>query len=192
MEEQPYRPLSGLSDDDRALLNAAREVAPRAFNPVSGFQVGAAVRSHDGRVYLGTFLESSALPLGVCAEPAALLAALCDGVRRFAAIAVVGGDPAAPGTGRPVTPCGGCRQRIYDVTGAATANIKVLCSDLTLQRVLDTRITELLPLAFDPSLLPSSAWQPPPAQPDQHHAGAGVGAARPVAGRPDSGTPGGN
>jgi cytidine deaminase len=99
------------------------------------------------------------LPLGVCAEPAALLAALSDGVRTFAAIAVVGGDPAARTVGRPVTPCGGCRQRIYDVTGGSATNIRVICSDLALERVLDVRITDLLPLAFDPAMLPESAWQ---------------------------------
>jgi cytidine deaminase len=186
MKDQ-YRSLYELSDDDRALLQAARQVAPRAFNPVSRFQVGAAVRGLNGRVYLGTFLESSALPLGVCAEPAALLAALSDGVRQFAAIAVVGGDPASAGVGRPVTPCGGCRQRIYDVAGGPATNLHVLCSDLALQRVLATRITDLLPLAFDPAMLPTAAWQQPPVQADQH--GTATDQVRPTAGPPGRGVP---
>jgi cytidine deaminase len=147
-----------LSPSDIALLRSAQEVAPRAFNAVSGFQVGAAVRTSDGRVYRGTFMEISALPLGVCAEPAALLAALTDGATDFDAIAVVGGDPHADRPGRPVTPCGGCRQRIFDVTGA-TGSLRVLCANLDLSEVLEFTIGELLPAAFGPSDLPAAAWR---------------------------------
>ncbi len=100
------------------LLEAAREVAPRAVNPVSRFHVGAAVQASDGDPYTGTFFESSSFPLGVCAEAAALSAAVTAGVRDFDAIAVVGGDPKSLAPDRPITPCGGCRQRVYDITGA--------------------------------------------------------------------------
>ncbi|HEY2764885.1 MAG TPA: cytidine deaminase [Pseudonocardiaceae bacterium] len=153
--------MADLPQEDITLLHAAREVAPMAFNPVSGFQVGAAVRDTEGRIFIGTFLESSALPLGVCAEPAALLAAFSAGRRELTVVAVVGGDPAADEPGVPITPCGGCRQRIYDTTGGAGTNIRVLCSDLALNRVLNVRILDLLPFAFDPSVLPAAAWSPP-------------------------------
>lgn len=150
-----------LTPDDVTLLHAARDVAAMAFNPVSGFQVGAAVRDVHGGIFVGTLLESSALPLGVCAEPAALLAAFSAGSRELTAVAVVGGDPAAEKPGVPITPCGGCRQRIYDTTGGAATNIRVLCSDLALRRVLDVRIADLLPFAFDSSVLPARAWRQP-------------------------------
>ena len=149
--------LSDLSAEDAALLRAARDVAPMAFNPVSRFQVGAAVRDAGGRVFVGTNFESAALPLGVCAEPAALLAAIAAGSRDLTAIAVVGG-PSSGDAGPPVTPCGGCRQRIYDATGGAAVNIRVICSNLALDAVLDLRIADLLPYAFDASVLPASAW----------------------------------
>ncbi|HUY52896.1 MAG TPA: cytidine deaminase [Streptosporangiaceae bacterium] len=153
-----YKDLNELSDQDVALLRAAREVAPRAFNPVSRFQVGAAVRDLEGHIFVGTFLESSALPLSVCAEPAALLAAFSAGSRDLIAVAVVGGDPASEGKRIPITPCGGCRQRIYDTTGGAEKNIRILCSNLALDRVLELHIVDLLPFAFDSSVLPSSSW----------------------------------
>lgn len=140
------------------LLLAAQEVAPRAFNPVSRFQVGAAVRTPDGRIYRGTFMETSALPLGVCAEPAALLAALTDGETAFDAIAVVGGDPQAKRAGRPVTPCGGCRQRIFDVVGGSQ-DFRVLCANLDLSEIIEFTIGELLPAAFGPADLPTAAWR---------------------------------
>ncbi|MGH3907733.1 MAG: cytidine deaminase [Pseudonocardiaceae bacterium] len=154
-----YKSLTELSQADITLLHAARDVAPMAFNPVSKFQVGAAVRDAHGKIFVGTFLESSALPLSVCAEPAALLAAFSAGSRELTDVAVVGGDPAAADKSSvPITPCGGCRQRIYDTTGGSAANIRVLCSDLALSRVLDVRIVDLLPFAFDSSVLPAAAW----------------------------------
>jgi cytidine deaminase len=158
MVDHGYQSLSQLPAEDVALLRAARDVAPMAFNPVSKFQVGAAVRDARGRIFVGTFLEVSALPLGVCAEPAALAAAISAGSRDLTAVAVVGGDPAAAGSGVPITPCGGCRQRIYDTTGGAATNIRVLCSNLGLDAVLETRIVDLLPHAFDASVLPPAAW----------------------------------
>ncbi|MGH8601560.1 MAG: cytidine deaminase [Gammaproteobacteria bacterium] len=151
-----YKSLLELPEEDVTLLRAAGDVAPMAFNPVSKFQVGAAVRDVKGQIFVGTFLESSALPLGVCAEPAALLAAFSAGSRKLTTIAVVGGDPAADKLGVPITPCGGCRQRIYDTTGGAAVNIRVLCSDLALNKVLDVRIVDLLPFAFGWSALPPS------------------------------------
>lgn len=146
---------------DLELLNAAREVAGRAFNPVSRFAVGAAVRTSDGAVYRGTFLESSALPLGVCAESGALVAALTDGKRDFEAVAVVGGDPARPPAGQgPVTPCGGCRQRIFDVcSSGGRAHLRVLCANLDLSDVRTFTIEELLPAAFGAEALPAASWR---------------------------------
>ncbi|MBO0802301.1 MAG: cytidine deaminase [Nocardiopsaceae bacterium] len=154
-----YTTLDQLEAGQAELLRAAREVAPRAFNPVSRFQVGAAVRDVRGNVYVGTNFESSALPLGVCAEPAALLAAISAGSRELTTIAVVGGDPAGDGKGAPVTPCGGCRQRIFDATGGAATTMRVLCSNLALGSVLDVTITELLPYPFGSSVLPAAAWE---------------------------------
>jgi cytidine deaminase len=154
----PYKKLDEFTEDDVDLLRAARKVAPMAFNPVSKFPVGAAVRDVRGNIFVGTFLESSALPLSVCAEPAALLAAFSAGSRDLMTVAVVGGDPSGKGSAIPITPCGGCRQRIFDTTGGSVTNVRVICSNLALDSVLDVRIVDLLPYAFDASVLPSSSW----------------------------------
>ncbi|MGW2173359.1 cytidine deaminase [Streptomyces sp. NPDC001705] len=144
-----------LTQAEIRLLERAHEVAPRALNPVSHFHVGAAVQASDGDLYTGTFFESSSFPLGVCAEAAALSAALTAGVRDFEAIAVVGGDPKCLTPGKPVTPCGGCRQRIFDVTGAPQRDVTVLCADLTLTKIYRVGICALLPLPFSAEDLPS-------------------------------------
>jgi cytidine deaminase len=148
--------LSELKDSEVELLQMALEVAPRALNPVSHFYVGSAVRAANGLVYKGTFFESSSFPLGICAESAALSAAVTDGIRDFTAIAVVGGDPKFDGQGEPVTPCGGCRQRIFDVMGGVERNVPVFCADLALSYVQRFTICDLLPFAFSANDLPTT------------------------------------
>jgi cytidine deaminase len=86
------------------LLERARSASRRAYAPYSGFRVGAALATRDGRVFTGCNVENASYGLTVCAERSAVLAAIAAGHRRFRAIAVVGG------TGKPAHPCGACLQ----------------------------------------------------------------------------------
>ena len=86
------------------LYERAVAVAARAYAPYSNYFVGAAVRARDGRVFEGVNVENSAYPLGVCAEKAALARAVADGCRP--------GDLDAIGI--TASPCGGCRQWLYE------------------------------------------------------------------------------
>jgi cytidine deaminase len=87
-----------VTDDE--LLERASAVAERAYAPYSEYLVGAAVRAHDGRVFKGVNVENGAYPLGICAERAAIAAAVTAGCRpgELEAIAIT------------AAPCGGCRQ----------------------------------------------------------------------------------
>lgn len=94
-----------MHDEYRDLLERAREVAGHAYAPYSRFQVGAAVRARDGRVFVGANVESAAYPLGICAERSALAAAVAAGLRP--------GDLEAIAITAP--PCGGCRQWLVEL-----------------------------------------------------------------------------
>ena len=99
-------------------IERAREAALAAYAPYSRFSVGAAIESVDGEIVVGANMENACYRLGVCAEIAALTAARqAFGLDKVARIAVAGGhvgaDGALAGAG-PVTPCGGCRQAIYE------------------------------------------------------------------------------
>jgi cytidine deaminase len=90
------------------LLRAAREVQARAYAPFSKFAVGAALLAEDGRVFTACNVENSSYGLSVCAERAAVAAAVAAGALRFRAVAiVVSGD-------KPATPCGACRQVLVE------------------------------------------------------------------------------
>lgn len=102
-----------LSDEQRAdLVAAARAVRENAYAPASRFRVGAAVLAADGRTFVGCNVENASYGLTICAERAAVCAAVAAGVRRLEAVAVVTGleDPARP--------CGACRQVLAEF-GAA-------------------------------------------------------------------------
>ena len=90
------------------LAQKAVEAMGRAYAPYSGYQVGAALLTADGRVYQGCNIENASFTPTVCAERSAFFKAIYDGVTDFQAIAVVGGK------GGDVTgffpPCGVCRQ----------------------------------------------------------------------------------
>ena len=89
---------------DRAIL--AREMS---YAPYSGFAVGAALLTRDGKIYTGANIEKSSFTPTVCAERVAIFSAVHAGERDFAAIAIVGGEKGTP-VSRFCPPCGVCRQ----------------------------------------------------------------------------------
>jgi cytidine deaminase len=93
-----------VTDSDRELFARAEAVAARAYSPYSSFNVGAAARSRDGRIFEGVNVENAAYPLGICAERSALARAVGEGLRPgdLEAIAIT------------ASPCGGCRQWIAE------------------------------------------------------------------------------
>jgi cytidine deaminase len=136
------------------LLRAALAAAEHAYAPYSGFAVGAAVETDDGRVFAGANMENASYGLSICAEAGALQAASTAGalaaVRR---IAVVGrgapeGAHAAKG---PIRPCGRCRQLIAEAAALGGRDVEVWCADAGLERVERHAISELLPHAFGPA-----------------------------------------
>lgn len=86
------------------LLAAATAVRANAYAPASRFHVGAAVLAADGRVFVGCNVENASYGLTICAERAAVCAAVAAGARELVAVAI------ATGLDQPATPCGACRQ----------------------------------------------------------------------------------
>ena len=93
--------------DDRELYRMAKKALGYSFSPFSRFKVGAALLAKDGRVFTGCNVENSSYPAAICAERTACVKAVSEGVTEFDTIAVVSQEGA-------VTPCGICRQFLYE------------------------------------------------------------------------------
>lgn len=91
--------------DWEALKKAAEGAQANAHAPYSNFRVGAAVQA-DGRIFAGCNVENAAYPVGICAERAALCAAVAAGCKQLEAVVLV--------TDKPATPCGMCRQALAE------------------------------------------------------------------------------
>ncbi len=153
-----------------ALIDAARAVRDNAYAPYSKFAVGAAVLDEHGRIHAGANVENAAYPQGWCAEASALAVMVAAGGRRVQAVAVCAVAAA------PVTPCGGCRQKLREF---ATADCPIWVADATALRASYT-LGALLPHSFGPEcLIPPGA---PSALPPR--GGDASGPAKPVPRRP--------
>ena len=128
----------------QALVAAARAARAQAYAPYSRFQVGAALLDEHGRLHAGCNVENAAYPQGQCAEATAIGHLILAGGTRILAAAVVGVAE------QPVTPCGGCRQRLREF---AAGDCPVWVADLTTVRARFT-LGALLPESFGPQHLP--------------------------------------
>jgi cytidine deaminase len=122
------------------LKQTATDVREKAYAPYSNFKVGAAITGASGIVYAGCNVENVAYPEGTCAEAGAIAAMVAAGETRLTEVYVIAGSP------MPVTPCGGCRQKLAEfgagdvvVTMATTGGVEQVMT-----------LAELLPGAFTP------------------------------------------
>ena len=123
---------------EKELLSLAKQARGSAYAPYSGFAVGAALLSEDGTVYTGCNIENSSYSPTLCAERCAVAKAVSEGKRRFIAIAVAGPE------GGHTTPCGVCRQVLYEF---CDEDMIVLCAG-TEDDFLETTLGALLPNGF--------------------------------------------
>ncbi|HTU09885.1 MAG TPA: cytidine deaminase [Allosphingosinicella sp.] len=139
------------------LVQHARDAALKAYAPYSRFSVGAAIESVDGEIVLGANMENACYRLGICAEISALTAARqAFGLDKVKRIAVAGGhidaDGRLAGAGA-VTPCGGCRQAIYEAADLSGIDVEVVSANGDGTETMVSTIRALLPHGFGPASL---------------------------------------
>lgn len=120
------------------LVRLARKARRQARAPYSRYGVGAALRTRGGEIVTGCNIESASYGLSLCAERVAAFKAVSEGLRRFDAIAVV------VDAMRVATPCGACRQVLWELCGDIWVHMATLSGTRR-----SARLSELLPHPFD-------------------------------------------
>jgi cytidine deaminase len=118
------------------LLDIAKEVAKNSYSPYSKFKVGCAVLCDNGEIYLGTNIENASYGLTICAERVAIFNAISNGAKKITALAVYTDR-------KDVTPCGACRQVIFEFS----KNADIIYNSKN-NKMKVTNIKSLLPDSF--------------------------------------------
>lgn len=123
------------------LIQAALEAKKNSYSPYSGYSVGAAILTEDGRIFTGCNIENASYGATNCAERTALFSAVAAGYRKFTAIAIVGGK--GEQADMPY-PCGICRQMLSEF---CDRDFKIIVAKNT-DDFEEHTLGELLPYSF--------------------------------------------
>ena len=131
------------------LIIEAKKALEHAYTPYSHHNVGAALLTKGGKLYLGCNVENAGYSATNCVERTAFFKAVSEGEREFSKIAIVGG---MEGTdyNAPCAPCGVCRQVMMEFCNPET--FKIILADGP-DKQLEFTLKELLPLGFGPDNL---------------------------------------
>lgn len=121
------------------MIDKAIEVMKNSYSPYSKFKVGAAVVLKNGEIITGTNIENASYGLTMCAERVALFTAYAKGYRKEdIELIIVAGE-------KIVTPCGACRQVIFELMDKEAKVILVN----KLKEKQEYKVSDLLPIAFE-------------------------------------------
>ena len=132
---------------EKELCRLAIKAMERAYVPYSGYRVGAALLTTDGKVFTGCNIENASYTPTVCAERTAVFKAVSEGHTSFEMIAVAGGKGGKITGAFP--PCGVCRQVLAEFCAPDFPVLLVTGDDSFEKLTLDG----LLPRAFYPSYI---------------------------------------
>ncbi len=127
--------------DSRELMSYAAEAMKLSYSPYSGFRVGAALLTDDGKIYTGCNIENAAFTPTVCAERTAIFKAVSEGRTSFKKIAVIGGG--SDGVSDFTYPCGVCRQVMREFCGG---DFVIVVTDGT--DIREHTLDEIMPYSF--------------------------------------------
>ncbi|KAM4702629.1 cytidine deaminase [Rhinophrynus dorsalis] len=125
------------------LIQRSHEAKQSAHCPYSNFRVGAALLTHDGKIFQGCNIENACYALGICAERTAIQKAVSEGCKEFKAMAI-----ASDVEQEFISPCGACRQVMREFG----SDWEIFLTKPNGNYLL-TNLHQLLPMSFGPENL---------------------------------------
>lgn len=143
-----FNSIEELDDNDRILLQKAKEAAKNAYAPYSKFRVGAAVRLANGLIVTGNNQENAVYPVGLCAERVALFSAQAqypDQPIVAIAVTAIGSDNKVT---QPVPPCGSCRQVMVETETRSRQPLRLIMQGEEGPIIISEKMDNMIPLTF--------------------------------------------
>ena len=128
----------------KTLIKLAMEAREKSYCPYSGFAVGAALQTKEGKIYLGCNIENAAFTPTNCAERTAFFKAVSEGEQEFCRIAIVGGKK--DGALKPTSPCGVCLQVMQEFCDPDAFEVILATAE---EKYEILKLRQLLPYGFE-------------------------------------------
>jgi cytidine deaminase len=148
-----YDSLEDLTVGEIHLMQTAVDARKNAYAPYSSFQVGAAVLLENGSIVIGNNQENASYPSGLCAERVAVFHAGAKYPNVTIKSIAISATSVNHKVSKPAAPCGNCRQSISEYENRQKEPISVIMMGETGNVIKCNSVSDLLPLAFDGSLL---------------------------------------
>jgi Cytidine deaminase len=136
-----------LKEEEKKLIAEAKKAALDAYSPYSQLKVGAAILLNGGIIVSGNNQENAAYPSGLCAERVALFYANAHYPNLPVEAIAIAAYSNGKYTNEPISPCGACRQVIWEAQNRYKQPIKLYLSGENKVYIIE-QIGDLLPLAF--------------------------------------------
>ena len=137
-----------LCPEDKELVEAARKAVEGSYAPYSKFNVGAAVRMSDGKIFAGANQENAAYPSGLCAERTAMFYAHSHAEGAYMCSIAVTASQNGVFCPNPASPCGDCRQVMAEFQTESGKPISIiLAGEKKIWKF--EKVEDILPFIFD-------------------------------------------
>jgi cytidine deaminase len=143
-----YSSINDLNNDDAELLQKAIEATNHAYAPYSNFFVGAAARLKDGTIVTGGNQENASFPVGICAERVLLSSVSSQHSSTIIETIAVSYDNRNGESNKPITPCGLCRQTLFEYEQRQQQPIRLILGGMEGEVYVIEKASLLLPLSF--------------------------------------------
>lgn len=142
-----------LTEEEKQLVEQAKEATYRSYAPYSNFRVGAAASLDNGVTVTGNNQENSAYPSGLCAERTTLFYANARYPEaKVKCLCIAARDTTGQFTKRPIAPCGACRQVMSETEDRGGVDMKIMLYGTDGIYIIRSA-KDLLPVSFDSSFL---------------------------------------